>query len=541
MLQITNIPPILAVGVLIIFVNIILGAVVYLNNKKSATNIIFALLNLVTVLYISSNLLGAYIPDLSTKLFWVRMVMFFAIFQTYFFYLLARAFPNNKIDINFPDAIFSAGVAILTGVLTLTPFVFSGITGVGVDGVPSLQAERGMIVFGIVVFYFVAYGLYQLIVKYKRAKGIEKSQLGYLLTGAAIMFSSFLIFNFVLVVLLNITVSINFTSVFVSIFIIFTSYAILRYGLLHIKVIATELFVFSLWIFILVRALLANNRVELVSNIALFILTVVVGIFLIRSVQKEVAQREKIEQLAADLEKANERLKELDQLKSEFVSLATHQIRGPLAVIKGYASLMLEGDYGEVPKNLSEPIDTIYKSSQSLAVIVEDFLDVSRIEQGGMKYDFTDFDFAGLVKEVAGELKPNIEKNGLAISVSGCDAPVTVSGDRGKLKQVVGNLLDNSIKYTSKGSIAVSLSVDASAGKVLLTIKDTGAGIRPETIPHLFKKFSRAEDASKNNILGTGLGLYVAKEMLKAHGGKIWAESEGEGKGSTFFVELKTV
>jgi len=241
------------------------------------------------------------------------------------------------------------------------------------------------------------------------------------------------------------------------------------------------------------------------------------------------------------LGEANERLKELDQLKSEFVSLATHQIRGPLTAIKGFASMMIEGDYGEVPKTLQEPVDTIYQSSQSLVVIVEDFLNVSRIEQGKMKYDFTDFDLCALANEVVNEDRVIIEKRGLNVSAAICPSPVTVHGDRGKLKQVIGNLLDNSMKYTPKGSIMLSLVSNKASKKVLLSIKDTGVGIRAETIPHLFHKFSRAEDASKVNILGTGLGLYVAKEMIKAHGGRIWVESPGEGKGATFFVELALV
>ncbi|MDO8483177.1 MAG: GAF domain-containing sensor histidine kinase [bacterium] len=238
---------------------------------------------------------------------------------------------------------------------------------------------------------------------------------------------------------------------------------------------------------------------------------------------------------------ANERLKELDQLKSEFVSLATHQIRGPLTAIKGYASMMIEGDYGEVPTSLKDPIDTVYRSSQSLVVIVEDFLNVSRIEQGKMKYDFSDFDFCVLVNEVVNESRPIIEKRGLNVGTTICPAPVTVRGDRGKLKQVIGNLFDNSMKYTPKGSINLTLESNKISKKVLLSIKDTGVGINAETIPHLFKKFSRAEDASKVNILGTGLGLYVASEMIKAHGGRVWVESEGVGKGATFFVELSLV
>ena len=98
------------------------------------------------------------------------------------------------------------------------------------------------------------------------------------------------------------------------------------------------------------------------------------------------------------------------------------------------------------------------------------------------------------------------------------------------------NLLDNAVKYTPAGQITIALTKQD--GKARLLVKDTGAGIKPETMSHLFQKFSRASDASKYNLLGTGLGLYLASELLKAHHGKIWAESEGDGKGSSFFVEL---
>jgi signal transduction histidine kinase len=114
-------------------------------------------------------------------------------------------------------------------------------------------------------------------------------------------------------------------------------------------------------------------------------------------------------------------------------------------------------------------------------------------------------------------------------------------GDGGKIKQVMSNLIDNAVKYTKEGTISVGLRhvSDESGVKMLeFSVKDTGVGIASETLPHLFEKFSRADDASKTNIIGTGLGLFVAKQIVDAHGGKIWAESAGKGKGATFFIRL---
>jgi signal transduction histidine kinase len=276
-------------------------------------------------------------------------------------------------------------------------------------------------------------------------------------------------------------------------------------------------------------------------DIALLILTLVVGIFLIRSVRKETEIREKIEKIAAELEEANVRLKVLDQQKSEFISLASHQLRGPLTAIKGYASMVLEGDFGPITETVKDATGKILQSTSDLVVLVGDYLDVSRIEQGRMQYNFEKFDLGEEVETVVTELKPTIEKAHLAISYDiDKNLNYTVDADKGKIKQVIGNIIDNSIKYTPQGSIHVWLTRKEN-NKILLTVSDTGVGIKKEVLPNLFEKFSRAPDASRTNIIGTGLGLYIAKKMIEAHHGRIWAESTGEGKGASFFIELDGV
>ena len=268
-------------------------------------------------------------------------------------------------------------------------------------------------------------------------------------------------------------------------------------------------------------------------------LTFIVGIFLIRSVKKEISNREKIEKIALELESANEHLKELDQQKSEFISLASHQLRGPLTAIKGYASMILEGDFGSITDSIKEATNKIFQSTSDLVVLVGDYLDVSRIEQGRMQYNFEHFDLSQEVETVITELRPTLEKANLTID-SDIDKNLSyfIDGDRGKIKQVIGNIIDNAIKYTPHGGIHVWLT-RKEGNKILLTVTDTGVGIRKEVLPNLFEKFTRAPDASKTNIIGTGLGLYIAKKMIEAHHGRVWAESAGEGKGSSFFIELE--
>lgn len=245
--------------------------------------------------------------------------------------------------------------------------------------------------------------------------------------------------------------------------------------------------------------------------------------------------------LYQDLQDANEKLKALDKQKTEFVSLASHQLRSPLTAIKGYSSMILEGSFGAINDKAKEAIGRVFESSQKLVMVIEDFLNITRIELGRMKYDVTEFSFNKLVSNVIGEQKPNVERRGLTISYEE-DAPeYKVFADMGKISQVISNLVDNSVKYSKEGSIKVKIvgikGEDGKAG-VRLSVTDTGVGIDPKVMPHLFAKFSRAADASKTNIIGTGLGLYVAKQIMDSHKGKIWAESAGAGQGSTFFVEL---
>lgn len=327
----------------------------------------------------------------------------------------------------------------------------------------------------------------------------------------------------------------------VILFIVFMVYGVLKYKLLSVKVISAQIFSTAIILVFLFNVLRSNELSDWIINFAIFGLVIFFSILTIRSVNEEVKAREKIEELAKDLESTNIHLQELDQQKSEFVSLASHQLRGPLTAIKGYASMLLDGDFGPVEGEVKDAITKVYASTNDLVVLVGDYLDVSRIEQGRMQYDFSTFDLRDLAGTVVTELRPNIEKAKLQLDFDyDSEGEFRVNADQGKIKQVVSNLIDNSVKYTPKGSIHVWLTHTA-PGKVTLSISDTGVGIHPEVLPRLFEKFTRAPDASKTNIMGTGLGLYVAKKMVEAHHGRIWAESAGVGKGSSFFIELDTI
>jgi signal transduction histidine kinase len=241
--------------------------------------------------------------------------------------------------------------------------------------------------------------------------------------------------------------------------------------------------------------------------------------------------------LNEQIKAANEKLKELDRQKTEFVSIAAHQLRAPLTAIKGYSSMILEGSFGEISDKVKEAVSRVFESSRRLTNVIEDFLNVTRIELGKMKYDMTEFPLGKLVEQIVIDMKPPIEKRGLTIFFDTDNTgPYIIRADQGKMAQVISNLIDNAIKYTPKGSINVKIA--RTDKKIHLTVSDTGVGVSPEMLPRLFEKFVRATEAGKVNYIGTGLGLFVVKQIIEAHGGRVWAESDGLGKGSRFTVEL---
>ncbi len=345
----------------------------------------------------------------------------------------------------------------------------------------------------------------------------------------------------------------NLYSLFaMPLFLIAIIYAVFELDIFHFNMLGTHYLVGGLVILMGGQLFFINGGADTLLTIVTVALTLGLSIILYRNLKKESDQRVRIEQLSVQLESSKLRLEEsnikleesnaklinVDKLKTEFLSLASHQLRSPLTAIKGYASMVVEGDFGEIGPKAKEAVDRIFQSSQNLTLVVEDLLNVSKIESGGMKYVMVDFSMTEIVKTTSEDLSITAGKKGLKLTYSEDGNNHKVHGDKEKLRQVVLNLIDNSIKYTKQGSIEVTLS--NKDNKVLVEIKDTGMGVSPEIKATLFQKFARGEGA-RMNTSGSGLGLYLAKEIVDAHKGHVGVNSEGIGKGSTFFIELDAV
>jgi len=347
---------------------------------------------------------------------------------------------------------------------------------------------------------------------------------------------------------------INLYSLFLlPIFLVSIIYAVFEFDIFHFHVLGTQYLVIGLMVLMTGQLFFVNGNTDRLLTIVTVILTLVLSILLFRNFKKETDQRIHIEQLSeiikqskkqveetnTKLAAANEKLKSLDQLKTEFVSLASHQLRSPLTAIKGYISMLIEGDYGNINKEVKEIIDRIMESSNNLMLVVEDLLNVAKIEQGGMKYVMTKFNLSEMAKFMAVDLSITAEKKGIKLTFENNGAKdCFVIGDQDKLRQVVLNFIDNSIKYTKEGWVRVK--VNKVEDKVVFSVHDSGVGMTEEVKASLFQKFARG-DGARMNTSGSGLGLYLSKEIAEAHKGRVWVESDGLGKGSAFYMELDAV
>jgi len=244
--------------------------------------------------------------------------------------------------------------------------------------------------------------------------------------------------------------------------------------------------------------------------------------------------------LYSELQQANVRLQELSQAKTEFVSAVSHELRTPMTSIKGYVDLLLLGAAGEITPAQSEFLQVIQHNTTRLADLVNDLLDISRIEAGRLHLRLQPLDLSDVIEEALSGVARRIEEKGLTLErqISG-ELPAII-GDRARLLQVISNLVDNAVKYTPDGGkITVTAHHDKDA-LLEVRVADTGIGISEKDQARLFEKFFRADHPLVREVAGTGLGLAITKGIVEMHGGRIWVESQ-LGQGSTFYCQFPIV
>jgi signal transduction histidine kinase len=244
-----------------------------------------------------------------------------------------------------------------------------------------------------------------------------------------------------------------------------------------------------------------------------------------------------LQRTSAELVSANLQLKNLDKAKSEFLSIASHQLYTPLTALRGYISMLKEGDYGTIDETQKPILDILDKSSTRLIELIKNLLDISRIESGRLELNLESVDLVEMAESLVQDLLPNALKKNLQLEFHKPTEPIARAVvDTQRIRQVMLNFVDNSIKYTSEGKVDVYVKQEGD--RIVFYVVDTGNGLETNDIDQLFHKFIRVGGAARFHTEGTGLGLYVAKQIVHEHHGEVYAHSEGVKKGSTFTMEV---
>lgn len=237
-----------------------------------------------------------------------------------------------------------------------------------------------------------------------------------------------------------------------------------------------------------------------------------------------------------ELRSSNKKLIEMDATKDEFVSMASHQLRTPLTSVKGYISMVLEGDAGKISDQQRQLLEEAFASSERMVHLIGDFLNVSRLQTGKFVLDRREVDLVKVVDQEVEGIRQIALAHDIKLSYKHVSRVPTLYLDEGKIRQVVMNFIDNAVYYSSGGT-SIKIQLDVEDGEVVLRVIDKGMGVPEEETSHLFTRFFRAENARKQRPDGTGIGLYLAKKIIDGHKGSVVFESE-LGKGSTFGFRL---
>lgn len=532
-----------SVGVLLICITcIFLGLVVYLKDPKKSVNKFFLGFALFSCMIVGS----AHLSDLFLNINeWTTLLLSRVTFGSvvgmcvtlYFFSLIYPFSIKIPRYLSILNVIIWICSATLFALAVFTPFFASGIkrTQWGFDVVSSNAYYQIFLPFAVVLL------ITSLIIfarNYLKSRDLMRIQLRYLLLGFGIFVVLEVLFNTAVPVILNNQSLYRIGNYAVIFFVGFTAYGIIKTGLFNIKVIATETTVILLSFGLIVEVFLSSSINEEILKGIIWMLATYGGWQLIKSVKKEIEQRKKIEKLAKELETANEHLKEVDKLKDDFLSMASHELNTPIAAIKGYLSMILvEGMGGKIPDKARAYLDTVFTSAGRLANMVKDLLNVSRIESGRIHIIWEQKPIEDMINQAITEVMSKAREAGhtLTYEASKTKMPATWF-DATRITEILINMIGNSIKYTPNGGKIVVRAVH-DEDKIVVSVEDNGKGIPNDRQKAVFEKFTQV-DVLKDEVKGTGLGMYISKKFIELHKGKIWFHSDGENKGTTFFFSL---
>jgi len=377
-------------------------------------------------------------------------------------------------------------------------------------------------VYHFLYFIFFIYNAYQ---AFKKHEGIEKFQIIYITAGFLFCATFGFIFNLVLP-LFHIYQFNTIGPIFVMFMVAAAAFAATKHYLYDYQVVISEL-----WAFLLILVSLIWLTVNIsFFNFILFLLLVSICLLFIRSTISEAKKK-------LQLEKDKQILQKLDKLKDEFLEMTEHELNTPIAIIEGKLSMILDEDMGHFSKEQKEYLRPVFKDSKRLAKLSKELAEVSEIDLGELELFPEKVSILDLISEILAKFRSEAEAKGLKVEVRHEDNLPILTIDKDKIKRVLSNLVDNAIKFTTNG--VVKIEIKRQNRSVVISVVDTGVGIKKEDQESIFGKFYQADRFSEIPMeqQGTGLSLYISKNLIKLHGGQIWVEST-PGIGSKFSISL---
>lgn len=415
----------------------------------------------------------------------------------------------------------------------LLPTVVMAPIGLSVIGFDMTSCDRNAVE-GIAAYYnYFLEGLFLLLILFKTAQHYfsirtrkERTKLLLVSFGTCFLMLSFLTANFLGTVTGDYLTS-QYGHIAVPIFAAFLAYLTIKYESFEPRILFIDTLVVALFILLASRFFVQDPTYRVYTNLLTLVIMVPLGYSLMKGIRVEVKARRDIQKLADELQAVNSQ-------QVILIHFITHQIKGFVAKSRNIFSLLLDGDFGPVPEKMKPMIEEGFRSDTKGAETIAEILNAANIKSGKVEYTMQSFDLKEMLEGVLKDLQQAAEKKGLALTTH-LD-PITFTGDRGQLINAFKNLIDNSVKYTMQGSVDVTLTKNDT--KIVFTVSDTGIGITKEDMEHLFTEGGRGKNSQKVNVESTGFGLYIVKNIIEAHKGVVHAESDGEGKGSRFIVEL---
>ena len=508
-----------------ILVAIIVGFGVFLKSNKSALGINVLIINLLFSIWAIFDLIlwATNMPSV-VMFFWSMQILIEPLIYLFSFYL-AYIFIKDKMP---------SFRSIVVGILFYSPIIILLSSKYNLLGVNLIDCTA---IEGIVARYFtyfveiLAIILILVIMDMGYAKKIDLNRKNEILTfglGIIVFLLAFSWGNLIGSFTENWALA-QAGLIGMPLFVAFLAYLIVRYHSFNMKLFGAQTLMISLWFIVL--GILFIKDIENVRIVTIFTLGLVsiAGYSLVRSVKKEIERKEEVLQL-------NIELKNLIQQRESLIHLINHKVKGSFTHSKYIFAGILDGTFGEINEEVKRRAAQGLESDDTGIKTIDLVLNSANLQKGLVKYDKKVFDFKKMVEEIIAEKQQIIKNKNLTLENNIGEGVFNVLGDSFWLKEAVNNLVENAIRYTKEGTINMTLKNQNN--KILFSVKDSGVGITDEDKKHLFTEGGRGQNSVKVNVDSTGYGLYTVKLVIEAHAGRVWAESEGENKGSTFYIEL---